>query len=215
MTARRWIAFTVLAAAAALVAGRAVTGVYVDYRWYEALGALELWRAQLTVSLLLRLLSAIVATLFVFANLYAVRHSVVSLVLPRRLANLEIGEEVPGRQLIAAAAVLSALVGAALALPKDAWTEFVLARHGQPFGDQDPYFQQDLGFFVYWLPFERTLYLWSVVVVAVVSTVVVALYALTPSLRFGRGKLYVSTYVRRHLTVLGGVVLLILAWSFR
>jgi uncharacterized membrane protein (UPF0182 family) len=215
MPPRRWIALGVLTAAALLVAGRAVTGVYVDYRWYQALDAGELWRAQMLNSLALRVVSALAATLFVFANLYAVRHSVVSLVLPRRLANLEIGEEVPGRHLVLAAAVLSALCGAALALPKDVWTAFVLARDGQPFGEGDPYFQHDLGFFVYWLPFERTVYLWALVTVAVVVTIVVCLYALTPSLRFGRGKVYVSTYVRRHLTVLGGVLLLLLAWSFR
>src|SRR5688572_23350764 len=215
MAARRWIALGVLTTAALLVAGRAITGAYVDYRWYQALGAGDVWAAQMGNSTVLRLVSGVAATLFVFANLYAVRHSVVSLVLPRRLANLEIGEEVPGRHLVLAAAVLSGLCGIALALPRDAWTAFVLARDGQRFGDQDPYFQHDLGFFVYWLPFERTLYLWAVVAVAVVVTIVVALYALTPSLRVGRRKLYVSTYVRRHLTVLGGVLLLLLAWSFR
>jgi uncharacterized membrane protein (UPF0182 family) len=215
MTIRRQLAVGVLTAAVLLIAGRAVTGVYVDYRWYEALGATEVWRAQITNGLWLRVTSAGAATLFVFANLYAVRHSVVSLVLPRRLANLEIGEEVPGRHLVLAAAVLSALSGAALALPQRAWSAYVLAREGLAFGEGDPYFQQDLGFFVYWLPFERTLYLWAVVVVAVVLTIVVTLYALTPSLRLARGKLYVSTYVRRHLTVLGGVLMLLLAWSFR
>jgi uncharacterized membrane protein (UPF0182 family) len=215
MTIRRRIALGVLTAAVLLIAGRAVAGVYVDYRWYEALGARDVWRAQMLNSLWLRTASAGAATLFVFANLYAVRHSVVSLVLPRRLANLEIGEEVPGRHLVLAAAVISALCGAALALPQETWTAYVLARDGEPFGEGDPYFQHDLGFFVYWLPFERTLYLWAIVAVAVVVTVVVCLYALTPSLRLARGKLYVSTYVRRHLTVLGGVLLLLLAWSFR
>jgi uncharacterized membrane protein (UPF0182 family) len=215
MSVRRWIALAVLTAAALLVAGRAVTGVYVDYRWYEALGATDVWRAQIVSSLSLRFGSALIATVFVFANLYAVRYSVVSLVLPRRLANLEIGEEVPGRHLMLAAAIISALCGAALALPADAWTTFLLARDGHPFGEGDPYFQHDLGFYVYWLPFERRLYLWAVVAVAVVVTVVVGLYALTPSLRLGRRKFYVSTYVRRHLTVLGGVLLLLLAWNFR
>jgi hypothetical protein len=215
MALRRRLTIGVVVAAALLIAGRAVAGIYVDYRWYQALGAVHVWRAQVTNGLWLRVASAAVATLFVFANLYAVRHSVVSLVLPRRLANLEIGEEVPGGYLVLAAAGLSALCGAALALPQEAWTMYVLAREGLPFGEGDPYFQHDLGFFVYWLPFERTLYLWAVLVVAVVVTIVVALYALTPSLRFARGKLYVSTYVRRHLTVLGGVLLLLLAWSFR
>jgi uncharacterized membrane protein (UPF0182 family) len=215
VTVRRRIALAVFAVAVLLLAGRAITGVYVDYRWYQALGAGEVWRTQFTTSVWLRLASAALATLFVFANLYAVRHSVVSLVLPRRLANLEIGEEVPGRHLVLAAAVLSALCGSALALPREAWTSYLLARAGQPFGEGDPYFDHDLGFFVYWLPFERTLYVWALVTVAVLVTVVLGLYALTPSLRLARGRLYVSTYVRRHLTVLGGVLLLLLAWSFR
>ena len=122
MTVRRRIALAILAVAVLLLAGRAITGVYVDYRWYQAVGASEVWRAQITTSLWLRLASAAAATLFVFANLYAVRHSVVALVLPRRLANLEIGEEVPGRHLLLAAAVLSALCSSALALPHDVWT---------------------------------------------------------------------------------------------
>src|SRR5688572_1399717 len=109
MGPRRWIAIGVVAAALLLIAGREVAGVYVDYRWYAALGAVDVWRAQMANSLWLRTASGVIATLFVFANLYAVRHSVVSLVLPRRLANLEIGEEVPGRHLILAAAALSAL----------------------------------------------------------------------------------------------------------
>jgi hypothetical protein len=49
----------------------------------------------------------------------------------------------------------------------------------------------------------------------VVSIVVVALYALTPSLRWERGTLRVTTYVRRHLVALGAFALLVLAWSYR
>jgi hypothetical protein len=41
------------------------------------------------------------------------------------------------------------------------------------------------------------------------------LYALTPSLKWQRGGIYASMYVRRHFTILAGVVLLMLAWSFR
>jgi uncharacterized protein len=41
------------------------------------------------------------------------------------------------------------------------------------------------------------------------------LYALTPSLRLGKGGIYATSYVRRHITILGGLLLLLLAWSFR
>ena len=40
-------------------------------------------------------------------------------------------------------------------------------------------------------------------------------YALTPSLRWDRGSLDVSHYVRRHLSALSAFLLLLLAWSYR
>jgi uncharacterized membrane protein (UPF0182 family) len=203
------------ATALLLLLGRWAAALHTDFLWYQSLGATDVWRTRVLTTLGLAAGSFAVAALFAFVNLYAVRHSVVSLVLPRRLANIEIGEEVPGRYLLLAASALAAIVGAALLLPGDSWTQALLARTGRPFGETDPYFGADLGFFVYWLPFETTLHLWAILVFAIVSALVVLLYALTPSLRWERSHLYVSAYVRRHFTMLGGVLLFILAWSYR
>jgi uncharacterized membrane protein (UPF0182 family) len=213
---RRRVVFGVLAAVAAfLLVGRWVCALYVDYLWYASLGAVDVWRMRVGASFVVGAATFAAASLFAFVNLYAVRHSVVSLVLPRRIANIEIGEEVPSRYLLLATAALAVVVGSALTLPADNWTDALLARIGQPFGETDPYFGADLGFFVYWLPFETTLHYWAILVISVVAVLVVVLYALTPSLRWDRGHLYVSTYVRRHFIMLGGVVLGIVAWSFR
>jgi uncharacterized membrane protein (UPF0182 family) len=215
VSARR-VVFGVLAAAAIiLVLGRWSTGLYTDYLWYDALGASSVWRARIGTTLVLWVASFAIASLFAFVNLYAVRRSVVSLVLPRRIANVEIGEEVPGRYLLLATCLLSFVIGIALALPASVWTRALLPQVGQPFGETDPYFGADLGFFVYWLPLEITLQEWSVILLAVVVTLVVLLYALTPSLRWERGHLYVSAYVRRHFMILGGVLMLVLSWSYR
>ena len=213
---RRRLAFGTLAALALfLLLGRWVAALYTDYLWYRSLGVAELWRTRVATTLVLSAGSFAGAAFFAFVNLYAVRHSVVSLVLPRRIGNIEIGEEVPGRYLLLAAGALSLLVGAALTLPGDAWHEALLAQIGRPFGETDPYFGADLGFFVYWLPFETALHFWAILAFVVVCALIVLLYALTPSLRWERGRLYVSAYVRRHFTMLGGVLLLILAWSYR
>ena len=201
--------FAALAATALfLMMGRWVAALYTDYLWYDSLGAADVWRTRVITTLVLSAGSFVVAALFAFVNLFAVRHSVVSLVLPRRIANIEIGEEVPGRYLFLAAAILATVVGAALTLPGDVWSEALLARMGRPFIEADPYFGADLGFFVYRLPFETTLYFWSILVFGVNIALVVLLYALTPSLRWDRGHLYVSAYVRRHIVMLGGVLLL-------
>jgi len=208
--------FGVLATAAILlVLGRWSTGLYTDYLWYASLGATALWRARVGTIIVLWVGSFAIASLFAFVNLYAVRRSVVSLVLPRRIANVEIGEEVPGRYLLFAACLLSGVIGVALALPASLWTRALLPQIGRPFGEADPYFGADVGFFVYWLPLEITLHEWFVILLAVVVVLVILLYALTPSLRWERGHVYVSAYVRRHFMILGGVLMLVLAWSYR
>ncbi|HEU4641721.1 MAG TPA: UPF0182 family protein [Gemmatimonadaceae bacterium] len=215
MRARRGVILAVAVIALLLLAGRAVAGMYAEQQWYAALGVPGVWRHEAMLAGVLRGVSGLLGALFVFANLYAVRHSVVSLVLPRRVANIEIGEEVPGRYLVGAAAVLSVLLGAVLAIPGSRWPTLALAHGGVPFGETDPYFEADLGFFVYWLPFEHMLYVWALIAVLAAAAVVVFLYALTPSLRWERGTLYVSQYVRRHLVALGALMLVILAWSYR
>jgi uncharacterized membrane protein (UPF0182 family) len=202
-------------AAVALLIGRGIALVYTDYLWYAALGAADVWSAKYTSLIVLRLICGVVATLFVFANLYAVRQSVVSLVLPRRIGNIDIGEEVPRPHLTWTAGAVSLLMGVVFAWSQGDWSGYLAARIGQPFGESDPYFVTDLGFFVYRLPFELGLFTWGMTMVLIVIGVVVVLYALTPSLRWEQGRLYVSGYVRRHLAMLAGVLLLLLAWHYR
>lgn len=215
MSRRRWVIGAIAGLAALLLAGRLISGWSVEYRWYEALGAERLFWIRTGNLLLLRSSALVVGTLLVFVNLYAVRHSVVSVVFPRRVGNIEIGEEVPGRYLLTAVLVLSVVMGLLLAVPHRDWISLDLVRHGEAFREADPYFQHDLAFWTYWLPLESALHLWSLFAVLGVSLIVVFLYALTPSLRWENGRLRISQYVRRHFFALGGICMLLLAWSYR
>lgn len=213
MSARRRLLLVLGAVALVLLAGRALAAAILDYRWYSALGAGAVWWARARAIGITVLVTGGLGSLFAFANLYAVRGSVVSLVLPRRLANLEIGEEVPSRYLLAGTLVLSVLLG--IALTQTDWTPLARALYTERFNERDPYFDRDIAFFVGWLPLERAMYLWSLLAVLLVGAVVVFLYALTPSLKWERGSLRVSQYVRRHLSILGALLILLLAWSYR
>lgn len=214
MTSRRRLVISVAAIAILLLLGRAIAAVALDYDWYAALGASAVWRARAISIVLTASVTAALGTLFAFANLLAVRGSVVSLVLPRRVANLEIGEEVPRRYLLAGTVFASLLIGAALTEIGE-WQPVARFIYGDAFGESDPYFNRDLGFFANWLPVERSLYFWALLATLLVAAVVIFLYALTPSLRWERGTLRVSQYVRRHLTMLATTLLILLAWSYR
>jgi uncharacterized protein len=212
---RRWLLLVIAGAALLLLAGRIIAQVYTDYLWYASLGAADVWRAKYLSLVALRAICGAAGTLFVFANLYAVRQSVVSLVLPRRIGNLDIGEEVPRRQLSWTALGLSLLIGIILAWSQRDWSRFLAASVGTAFGESDPYFVTDLSFFVFRLPLELSLFTWTMTMVLIVIGLVLVLYALTPSLRWENGGLYVSGYVRRHLVMLAGALLLVLAWHYR
>ena len=212
---RRGAIFTLGAVALMLIAGRAIASLYVEHLWFQSLGASALWRTRLAYTAAITGLSAVIAGFVIFLNLYAVRRSIVSLILPRRVANIEIGEEVPGHYLMGVVVGLSALFGVLLTLPSDSWIPAALALKGVAFRESDPYFGADLGYFVYRLPLETRLYIWSLITLLVATALVLFLYALTPSLRWERGTLHVSGYVRRHLTVLACCFLLVLAWSYR
>ena len=163
MTTRRWLVLGAAAVAAVLLLARPLRG-----RRLRRLSLVRrarrrraLARAHRRDRRAARRRRSVAAALFAFVNLYAVRQSVVSLVLPRRVGNIEIGEEVPGRYLAGRGARCSRSslgVAARAAVATTGWRCAAARASAQPFGETDPYFGADLGFFVYWLPFESMLY---------------------------------------------------------
>lgn len=202
-------------AAALLLVGRAVTTLLVDHAWYAAMGAPGLWWERIVDTILLQGGTWVVGSAFAFANLHAVRRTILAVAIPSRVANIEMTAMIPARRLLGITILLAMLLGLALAAPMDDWTAVALARHGIPFGEIEGFLDRDLGFYLYWLPLEEGLYLWALISLVAVTTIVLVLYALTRSLRLEGRRVVASTHVRRHLSVLGALVLLLLAWSYR
>lgn len=215
MGARGGLMFGLAIAAALLLLGRAVTALLVDHAWFTAMGLPALFWEQVIDTAILQGGAWVLGALFAFANLHAVRRTIRAVAVPSRVANLEVTAMISGQRLLAVTVVLALLVGGLLAIPLTNWVDLALLRHGLPFGEIEGVLGRDLGFYLYWLPIEETLYLWSLVSVVSMTAIVVVLYALTRSLRMEGRRVAASTHVRRHLSVLGAVVLLLLAWSYR
>jgi len=215
MSSRRRLAWAIAAAAAVLFTGRILALLYADHAWYDALGASPLWREKANDLIVIHVVSAVFAFLFALVNVYAIRRSIVSLAFPRRLGNVEFGEEVPERALDLAAFVLSAAVALVMSFAVPSWQMLAALRTAPRFGESDPFFQMDLSFYTGWIPLETAVYVWVLTLLVIVSALVIGLYALTPSLRWQGGAFHVSVRVRRHLSVLACLFLLTMAWSYR
>jgi len=212
---RRRLLVGVVIAAVLLVGGRTFSVLYADHSWYGAMGAAALWSERAGDTLLIYGIGWVVAVLLAFVNLSALGRSIGALTLPRRLANVEFGEAVPRKYLDRVALVLSVSIAAALTPALPHWTSLAIARLNVTFREADPYFQHDLGFYTTWLPFEKALYSWATLLVVSVSMLVGVLYSLTPGLRWEKAGLQMSAYVRRHLSVLAALLLLVTMWSYR
>jgi uncharacterized protein len=215
MRGKSTVALIVAVLAAALLVGRGLSTVIVEQSWYAAMGASRLWREQVMATLALKLGAWVLGTAFAFANLWAVRLTIQSVAVPTRVADLELVEMLTARQLFRITFLASAAVGVVLTLPLDDWTLLTAVWRGEPFREYEGFLQRDLGFYVHWLPFEGALYTWALVSLVIVAALVTVLYALTRSLRFEGRQLIARTHVRRHLTVLGSLVLILLSWSYR
>jgi uncharacterized membrane protein (UPF0182 family) len=212
---RRRLLFGVVIAAALLVAGRALSAAYADYAWYRAMGATALWSERFTDILVIYSLGFGVSFAIALANFSTLARSIGALTLPRRLANVEFGEAVPRLYLDRFALGLALAVSAAMIPLLPRWISLAVLRQGVSFQERDPYFHHDLAFYTTWLPVEKSLYAWMMVLMVTVSLIVVGLYSLTPGLRWERTGLRMSTLVRKHLSVLAAVILLLTMWSYR
>lgn len=212
---RRWLVVLIAFAALILFVGQAAARVAGDWLWFDSLGAMPVYRAQIGYQAVWRVAAGLAVFAFAFANLYALRRSVVSLVLPRRVGNLEIGEVVSARTLLAGVFVLAGVLAVVLSAPAADWTVMALARVAGRFNEMDPFLDRDLSYAVAKLPFELGMHAWAARVLFVMSAVIVGLYALTPSLRLRSGQFFISSYCRRHLAVLGALALVLLAWGWR
>lgn len=215
MTPGRRLLVGLVAAAAILLLGRALALVYADYAWYSALGAGTVWEEKARDVAAIHSVSAVFAGLFALLNLFSIRRSIMSLAFPRRLGNVEFGEAVPTRYLDRVVMAFSVGIAVLMSLMVPGWQQLALVRTAPRFGESDPFFQADLSFYVAWLPIENAAYRWTLALVLSVSFVVIGLYALTPSLKWERGAFRLSVHVRRHLSVLGSLFLLLMAWSYR
>jgi uncharacterized membrane protein (UPF0182 family) len=212
---RRRLLIGVVIAAAVLVAGRTLSTIHADYSWYSAMGATPLWSERAGDLLLIYGIGSVIAVFVAFVNLSALGRSIGTLTLPRRLANVEFGEAVPRKYLDRFAFLMSIAIAAAVTPALPSWTSLALARLGVKFRESDPYFQRDLGFYTTWLPLEKSVYTWAMLLIVGVSLIVVVLYSLTPGLRWERAGIRMSARVRRHLSVLAALLLLVTMWSYR
>jgi hypothetical protein len=217
MTARgKWVRAAVVVILVALVGGRFLAVTTADRLWADALGVQESHAAITRLRMMLLATAFAAAALWCVGNFYLVYRSIGSVRVPRRLGNLEIFEALPRQYLLVAAVAVGLLLAAALSHRADAWWySRALVGEYAPLGLPDPVLGRDLAYYLFILPWQRTVHSYVTLMAGLVLGVVAVLYAALGAVRWHERRLRVSDLARKHLGGLLAAFALALLWGYR
>ena len=112
--------------------------------------------------------------------------------------------------------LMGALVFAALAgvSAQTQWEAFLRFTYPVAFGQVDPIFGKDLGYYIFTLPFLRYVQGWLLTVLIIVGLGVALIYLYQEGINSASGQTVVLPHVRGHLSALLALILLVKAWGY-
>ena len=201
---RGWLIALALLLVVLFLSARGVAGFYTDYLWFDSLGRGDVWR---------RLILARVVPALLFATLFFVVMAV-SLTIADRLAPR--GHPVgPEDELLAryrasmgayqmrirlgVSAFFAIVAGGSAA---GEWRHWLLFINRVRFGQRDPQFGRDIGFYVFELPFLAFVFDWLFAALVIVLVVTAVAHYLNGGIRVQSPFQRVTPQVKAHLSVL-------------
>ncbi|HEX2215076.1 MAG TPA: UPF0182 family protein, partial [Mycobacterium sp.] len=202
----------------ALVAGPRLLDVYVDWLWYGEVGYRDVWVTVLLTRLaIFTVVTAVMGGVLFLVMALAYRSRPVFAPVTRSndpLAPYRTAVMTRTRLVGGGVAAAVALVCGLIA--QSEWAMVQMFMHGGGFGVDDPEFGHDIGFFVFDLPFYRSLVNWLFIVVCLALAANLVTHYLFGGLRFGSGetKGEFTTAARVQLAVLAGLLILLKAIAY-
>lgn len=167
------------------LSARSLSGFYVDFLWFDALGQGQVFTKSLTAKLSLVSVFTLGFGLFLLVNLY-IADRLAPLVVPdgpeEQLVQ-RYRDAVHGRQRLVRVGV-SVVMGLFLGAPTVAvWQDWLLFRHAKSFGVEVPQFGGDAGFYVFRLPFLTYLVDWLFAALVLATLLVAAAHFVNGAIR--------------------------------
>ncbi len=212
---RWWIAAAVVLVAL-LASLKSLATVYTDSLWFSSVDLHSVWSTLLADKV--GLFASFGAAFFValWANLVVCDH------LGGQSVSLEPEDELVRRyqrvirpyagRLHVALSVICALIAASSAVGQ--WDNWILFTHGVPFGQVDPQFHWDIGFYVFRLPFLNFVVEWLLFSLLVVFIITVVFHYFNGGIRLQRALPRVQPAVKVHLSVLLALIAIVKAAGY-
>jgi len=223
----RWrrVAITAAVVIAGLIVVGRFTGVLVDWLWFSSIGYVDVfWTILSTQALLFVAVFAASAGTMWVSGFLAHRYARSLGIWPSRAVRSsgtlrvvsELGEQVapriPWRSCIAGAAVLLGLLIAVGEISN--WDVALRFLHQVPFGERDPIFGKDIGFYLFSLPAYVALKNWLLQLLFCSAVIAAVVYGVRGDIVLERSSRGLSPAATAHASALLGLFFVLKAWSY-
>ena len=187
--------------------------IYTDLLWYRELGHEDVFWTTLRWRLMAKGVVGLGTASFLLLNF-----AVVDRIMARRAGAEAVRSPIAviwsQRRLVYPVVAIALGVLNATRWSNVSWGHLLLWVHRSNFGEQDPLFHRDVGFFIFSLPIYREVSAWLLESVTVAAVLTLAAYAIAGGLRIAP-PLSMARAARAHLLSLVALLLLVLAWRLR
>lgn len=197
---------------------RSIATFWTDYLWFDSLELTGVWSTLIFTRVLLVVLATILAALIIWLNLWLANRLSPRVGAIQGSPDQDLLERwqdwiTPRERMVRILVALG--LGLLLGLGASLWWEdFLLFRFGGDFGVVDPIFDNDVGLYVFRLPFYRALFGWVFQLVVVVSLVAAVVHYLNGGIQVQQPQRRVSPGVKVHLSVLFALLALLKAVGY-
>jgi uncharacterized membrane protein (UPF0182 family) len=200
-----------------LLSLRAIATFWTDILWFDSLDLGSVWRKLLSAKVTLGAGATLVFFLVLWINL-VIADRLAPQFLPVSGSDDEVliryRELVSGRQRLVevVVALLVAIIPGVSASSQ--WMQFLLFRFGGSFGESDPEFGVDLGFYVFKLPFLTQVVDWVFGFLLVTAIVVAVVHYLNGAIRLQAMGERITPNAKAHLSIILAVAALVKAGDY-
>ncbi len=216
---RRWIWISLALLVVFFIAVRSLATLWTDYLWYDSVSLTGVWSTLVFTKVWLVVFAALFAFAMFWLNLYiADRLSPRLGVIPgspdeELLERYQMWVEPRAGWLrLLAAGFFGVLLGLGAAAW---WQDWLLFSKGGSFGFVDPIFENDVGLYVFDVPFLRDVSGWAFQLILVLALVVVAVHYLNGGIRIQGPGAHTSSGAKAHISILLALLALLKAAMYQ
>ena len=187
-----------------VLSAKSLSTFYVNVLWHQSLGRSDVyWGVVKAKALLVAMFAAVFAVVLWLNLLIADRLAPLSVPDSQEQRALTQLRAVFRKRRVLTRTIVAVVLGVIVALPASAqWQNWMMFRNHKSFGQKDPLFKYDVGFYVFRLPFAEFVVAWAFGALVLVAVVTALSHYLNGSIRIQDPEQRVTPQAKVHVSVL-------------